>query len=413
MGLSTGAWVAAGMVGSTVLGSLLSKGDSAASDAANASKNYYDVLANVGQGEWSQWLQNGAPLLKSLSDQASADYTAQDTAAAAGQTKDSFAAARAAARRSLNLGSGGDRSDRAAAVLAPSYMDEAGAVSRAITDARLSERNRRFNQTAQVTNLYRGFPAQATQALGTAAGGMNSIAGTENAIDAARNNLVAEGTYGGAIIGNAAAKWYAGANNPGAPPPIGGPSGQWTPTGYGGGGGAGSGNYGDPSLNQADFSAGYYRGGGMVRRGVIQHPRTSYADGGGVISGPGSGTSDSIRAKAPAGTYILSADTVSAIGHKKVHDIIEKSGVRPGEGGTSYSGVPIRVSNGEAEIPPETVRYHGKEFFDKLQQKYHRPVMADGDDTHANGGVIKKRILPKSVEDAIFRAMPRQAIGGK
>lgn len=133
--------------------------------------------------------------------------------------------------------------------------------------------------------------------------------------------------------------------------------------------------------------------------------------GGGVIQGPGSGTSDSVPMKAKPGSFILSADTVRAIGHKKVHEFIEKSGIRPGQGGHDYKGVAIRASNGEAEIPPETVQHYGEEFFNKLQQKYHRPVMSGGEGALANGGVIRKRGLPKNVEDAIFRSMPEQAIG--
>lgn len=58
---------------------------------------------------------------------------------------------------------------------------------------------------------------------------------------------------------------------------------------------------------------------------------------GGLIRGPGTGTSDSIPDEMAPGTYILPADTTKklALDDKKV---------------------PVRVSNGEYELPPEQVQ---------------------------------------------------------
>jgi hypothetical protein len=65
--------------------------------------------------------------------------------------------------------------------------------------------------------------------------------------------------------------------------------------------------------------------------------KNEYGDGG-KISGPGTGTSDSVQA-------INTSDNT-----------------------------PIRLSNGEYIIPADVVREKGKEFFDKLLDKHHTPV---------------------------------------
>lgn len=63
----------------------------------------------------------------------------------------------------------------------------------------------------------------------------------------------------------------------------------------------------------------------------------NFADGG-KINGPGTGTSDSVPAV------------------------------------NTSSGQPIRLSNGEYIVSADTVRAKGTEFFDRLQQKHHKPV---------------------------------------
>lgn len=130
---------------------------------------------------------------------------------------------------------------------------------------------------------------------------------------------------------------------------------------------------------------------------------------GGPVKGPGTGTSDSIKATVRPDSYILSADTVRAIGTKKIKDLVEKAGVRPdSQGGDDVHGIQVRLSNGEYHVPPEATRYYGEEFFNKMQQKYHKPVAsADG---MANGGAIRGRRLPVTIENAIMGNMPRQAI---
>jgi hypothetical protein len=63
----------------------------------------------------------------------------------------------------------------------------------------------------------------------------------------------------------------------------------------------------------------------------------AFADGG-MLHGPGSGTSDSI--------------------HAQNHD----------------TGQPVKLSNGEYIIPADVVRTKGREFFDNIVRKYHTPA---------------------------------------
>ena len=136
-----------------------------------------------------------------------------------------------------------------------------------------------------------------------------------------------------------------------------------------------------------------FKDGGAIRR-------PGYAEGG-KVEGPGTGTSDSIKTEKRPGTYILSTDTVRAVGTKKLDDLMEKAGVRKGFNGADpqAGGIPVRLSTGEYEIPPEVTQHYGEEFFNKLQQKYHRPIASD--QGYANGGAIRKRVLPRLVDDAI------------
>lgn len=532
--------VAGGLSIANSLG-LTGSGNSKGEGAAASQGHYYDTTAQISQEQWNQWNEGGLPLLKSLAAKSQEDRTAQETALSTGAVKDQFAVARASAKRALNLGPGGETSDRAAAVLAPSYMDEAAQVSGAISTARRGEQARQFNEGSQVLNTYRGLPAQAISGMSAAGAGAGAL--SRNYTDMARLSAEqqAQGVYGGVLLARNAKRWFG--STPGGT--TGGNIDLSQPdygAGYYGGDGSGA--------DQADFSAGYYRDGGVVAQryanggwiqGAIKHPGALHRDlgipegqkiphelisaaakrddvvgrrarlaltlgrlhanggpvddddfddegqmvwmryggneeraihqrgrplhseaehrrdsaekvtdavrrrhmpetrdfmeghysgtneygkpldydkvthefaGGGAIRGPGSGTSDSIKASVSRGSYILSADTVRAIGIKKVDQLMEQAGVRPsfgGGGGEEKGGVPVRLSNGEYQLPPEVVQHHGEEFFNKLQEKYHRPVM-NGDGL-ANGGVIRKRGLPREVEDAIFRSMPEQAIG--
>ncbi|MCB1798051.1 MAG: hypothetical protein KDI67_04130, partial [Gammaproteobacteria bacterium] len=59
------------------------------------------------------------------------------------------------------------------------------------------------------------------------------------------------------------------------------------------------------------------------------------------IKGPGNGTSDSIKTDIPKGSYIMPADSTQQIGQKALGELGQP--------------VPVNVSNGEYQIPPEQV----------------------------------------------------------
>lgn len=76
--------------------------------------------------------------------------------------------------------------------------------------------------------------------------------------------------------------------------------------------------------------------GGQVVQGTMQAPQ-AHANGG-MIHGPGTGTSDSIHTQNRA------------------------------------TGAPVSVSTGEYVIPADVVRAKGKDFFDKMVRQYHQPT---------------------------------------
>lgn len=82
--------------------------------------------------------------------------------------------------------------------------------------------------------------------------------------------------------------------------------------------------------------------------------------GGGLIQGPGTGTSDDIQTQMPAGSYIMPADSTDQIGAK----------------GLAGLGTPanVRVSNGEYQLPPEQVHAVGVQALDQMKAATHTPT---------------------------------------
>lgn len=105
-----------------------------------------------------------------------------------------------------------------------------------------------------------------------------------------------------------------------------------------------------------------------------------YANGG-MIRGPGTGTSDDIEAEMPAGSYIMPADSTEQIG----------------EEGLAGLGSPadVRVSNGEYQLPPEQVHAVGVQALDQMKNATHTPtakgfnpqINRDGEQFFNQGGV--------------------------
>ena len=80
------------------------------------------------------------------------------------------------------------------------------------------------------------------------------------------------------------------------------------------------------------------------------------------IVGPGTGTSDSIPAKIPKGSYIMPADSTKQIGQPTL-DALGKP-------------VPVKVSNGEYQMPPEQVHAVGVQALNQMRDATHTPTAA-------------------------------------
>lgn len=102
---------------------------------------------------------------------------------------------------------------------------------------------------------------------------------------------------------------------------------------------------------------------------------------GGMIRGPGTGTSDDIEAEMPAGSYIMPADSTEQLGAEGLADL----------------GAPadVNVSNGEYQLPPEQVHAVGVQVLDQMKDQTHAPVAKgfnpqvnrDGEQFFNQGGV--------------------------
>lgn len=103
------------------------------------------------------------------------------------------------------------------------------------------------------------------------------------------------------------------------------------------------------------------KNGGMVK------PRGFKA--GGLILGPGTGTSDSIETEKRPGTFIMPADSTQAIGPEALEELGESEEM--GE-----EAVPVRLSNGEFEFTPEEVQALGEAVLTVMRDATHE--RADG-----------------------------------
>lgn len=101
---------------------------------------------------------------------------------------------------------------------------------------------------------------------------------------------------------------------------------------------------------------------------------------GGLIRGPGTGTSDSIEAKKRPGTFIMPADSTNAFGPEMLDGLGEPEEMGPVTGGMDGQGqddagageaVPVRVSNGEFEFPPERVQALGEAVLTVMRDATH------------------------------------------
>lgn len=113
---------------------------------------------------------------------------------------------------------------------------------------------------------------------------------------------------------------------------------------------------------------------------VIHRQPPSYADGGivGAVRSSSPGRSDAVDAKAEAGTYVIPADVVSALGQgntaagvKWLDRAVEK--LMQGDAGAfgfkRGDRVPIRVSGGEYAVPPTAVTALGRGSYENGARK--------------------------------------------
>lgn len=130
---------------------------------------------------------------------------------------------------------------------------------------------------------------------------------------------------------------------------------------------------------------------GLKDGGVV--PRRFKA--GGLIRGPGTGTSDSIETEMEPGTFIMPADSTEAIGPEALEDMGET--------------VPVRLSNGEFEVPPEQVQALGEAVLTVMRDATHRPTGAAGAAAPADEGAIQPQAFAGggTVEDQALAGLKR------
>lgn len=149
---------------------------------------------------------------------------------------------------------------------------------------------------------------------------------------------------------------------------------------------------GDSAMKRREKAAGLADGGTVKPRGFKA---------GGLIRGPGTGTSDSIETEKRPGTFIMPADSTQAIGPEALEEMGEMD-----EGDMEEQGekMPVRLSAGEFELPPEQVQALGEAVLTVMRDATHKPVrgfapQAETEEPRqffANGGVVddeqKKRL---------------------
>ena len=109
--------------------------------------------------------------------------------------------------------------------------------------------------------------------------------------------------------------------------------------------------------------------------------RQSFANGG-MVRGPGSGTSDSIKTAVPEGSYIMPADSTQAIGPEALAGLGFKPGAKAAPAPTTDApamgfkpgSVPVNLSDGEFKLSPDQVHAIGAQVLDGLKAATHTPA---------------------------------------
>ena len=100
--------------------------------------------------------------------------------------------------------------------------------------------------------------------------------------------------------------------------------------------------------------------------------RQKFANGG-MVRGPGTGTSDDIEDDVDEGTYIMPADSTEAIGPENLEQMGNDApnGFKPGAKGKK---IPVALSNGEFKLPPEQLQAIGQQVLDQMRAQTHTPA---------------------------------------
>lgn len=146
-------------------------------------------------------------------------------------------------------------------------------------------------------------------------------------------------------------------------------------------------------------------GGGAVLGGAVDELQARGYANGGMVRGKGTGTSDSIHKTVPEGTYIMPADSTKAIGARGLAGLGKK--------------VPVALSNGEYELPPEQVHAVGVQTLDQIKNATHTPIARglpgytqqnqEPRQFFASGGAVDDMSRWKAASDALRQSNDRIA----
>ena len=110
-------------------------------------------------------------------------------------------------------------------------------------------------------------------------------------------------------------------------------------------------------------------------------PQYSNKAQGGLVEGPGTGTSDSIKKQVSTGSFIMPADSTAKLGlnpemlKQYKAGLAAKSADLPRLGAPGYGNkVPVNLSNGEYELPPEQVHAVGAQVLEQAKNATHTPA---------------------------------------
>lgn len=142
---------------------------------------------------------------------------------------------------------------------------------------------------------------------------------------------------------------------------------------------------------------------GLKDGGLVPHGFKA----GGLIRGPGTGTSDSIETEKEPGTFIMPADSTEAIGPEALEELGEVDGGAMEEQGEM---MPVRLSNGEFEVPPEQVQALGEAVLTVMRNATHQAAGGAQKAPTSNGFVPSQHFASGGVvKDEEKQRMERNA----